>query len=183
MRDRLEYPRTLTQTPNLRSLDAQGYWPSQAATTLAGLVLVIAAAAVLPPTCLSQSDATITVRALKAKDGKPVKDIIIRLFYPKREHAVASAITNADGIALLSLPKPVPEHIDLYYATFNKFYACSHMKALLKDLSTTEIFKSGMVAPNVCPGNKLHYAEPPKPGELVVFGRRPTWRERMLAGH
>lgn len=153
-------------------------------TRLAGLILVIAVAAVLPPTCLSQSDATITVRVLKAKDGKPVKDAFIRLFYPNRtgeryRPAVASARTNGGGIAVLSLPEPVPEHIDLYYSTFNKFYACSHVKAL----STAEILKNGMVASSDCPGSKFQYLGAPKPGELVVLGRRPTWRERMLAGH
>jgi hypothetical protein len=113
-----------------------------------------------------------------------VKDAFIRLFYPNKtgervRHAVASARTTAEGIALLSLPEPVPEHIDLYYSTFNKFYACSHVKAL----STTEILKNGIVASSDCPSGKFQYLGAPKPGELVVFGRRPTWRERMLAGH
>jgi len=152
------------------------------ATGLTATAFAAVLAALLASPCFGETHTTITVRVLRAKDGKPAKDVIIYLQYPNESGertyhpAVASARTNADGIAMLNLPEPVPERISLSYATGNVFYACSPVEAL----PTADILKNGMVIPSHCPGSKVRYSDTPKPGELVVFGRLAKWWERIV---
>jgi hypothetical protein len=124
---------------------------------------------------------TVTVRVLDAKTGIPIafSNLLVRINGQREVHA-DWASQNEDRTAVLTLPKEASTFS--FHATYDRameIYAnCDSAgnKPIQIDrwYKISEILASGIVAPNAC--SKLK--EIAKPGELVLFVRKPTRRDR-----
>jgi len=120
----------------------------------------------------------VRVLVLRYDNAKPVKGLWM-LLEMLNEHGKSDGMpglsvrTNGEGVAEFYLPNPVPERLALAFNP-NDFGSCSDY-----EFSTEQVLKSGVVSEGSCSDPKLHYSEPPRPGVLVVFGRRVPWWEQM----
>jgi 5-hydroxyisourate hydrolase-like protein (transthyretin family) len=119
---------------------------------------------------------SISVKVLDAATGKPVKGIWVPLseldekYKPKK---VLNAKTNSQGIADFQLPEPLPERIEFSFGP-DEIALCSEVQFV-----TDQILKTGIVAQNRCENSKPKPSASPAAGELVLFGKRITSRQRM----
>jgi 5-hydroxyisourate hydrolase-like protein (transthyretin family) len=119
---------------------------------------------------------SISVKVLDAETGKPVKGIWVPLseldekYKPKK---VLNAKTNSQGIANFQLPEPLPERIEFSVGP-DELASCSEVQFV-----TDQILKTGVVAQNRCEGSKPKPSASPAAGQLVIFGKRTTLRQRM----
>lgn len=143
---------------------------------LAGAALLAAA---LSAVSLAQKGPSITVRVLNSENGKPLKGVLLLVDAPSNEprspqyRLLADARTNANGVAIVHLRKPIPE-IFISYGDAD-VGRCTPWSAFI----TEEILKTGVVGANTCSDGKFQYTVAPKPGKLVLFGKKWSWWERM----
>lgn len=118
--------------------------------------------------------ASIAVRLLDAQSGKPLAKSAVTLTVTENGKVVfrSHSKTDLSGVAVLSLPEPIPERIGLTYATAD-LGSCSDLA-----FPTGDILTSGLVSKNRCFGGKLPRPVTTKPGEIVLFGRPLTFWER-----
>lgn len=121
----------------------------------------------------------ISVRLLDYRNGEPVTGIVVALGMTNEDgHSkpgpLPIATSDSHGIAEFHLPKPVERKLYLVWPPNYGFRSCGW------DLTRTElILSTGVVDPRSCGNDKIRSAIVPKPGELVVFGRRVSAWERM----
>lgn len=146
---------------------------------VAATLLVSAPASV----SMAQRGSSITVRVLNARNGKPLKGVVLFLYAQSnipiktrkgQDHPLATEITNPDGIAIFQLRESIGEVI-LSYG--DSLYVGRCTPSL--PFATAEILKTGIIGTNTCSGDKFEYKAAPKPGELVLFGKKWSWWERI----
>jgi hypothetical protein len=124
-----------------------------------------------------QQQLLLRVRLLDATTGKPLKGIAAALSAlddTGRPSRVLNARTDSDGVAVFHLAEPVSARVDLIFPP-DELGLCSELQ-----FSTTKIRETGVVGSNACAHPKYEYTVPPKPGELVVFGKAIAWWKRIL---
>jgi hypothetical protein len=119
--------------------------------------------------------ASITVRLLDAKSGKPLARSTVTLTVTENGKVIFQSHLNttSNGIAILSLPEPIPERIGLTYATPD-LGSCSDLA-----FPTGEILTAGLVSKNRCYAGELPHPVTARPGEIVLFGSPLTLWERI----
>jgi hypothetical protein len=120
--------------------------------------------------------ASITVRLLDAKTGKPLAKTAVTLAVTENGKIIfqSHSNTNSNGLAVLSLPEPIPERISLSYGTPD-LGICSDIAFPASDILTT-----GLVSKNRCYAGELPHPVSARPGEIVLFGSPVSLRERIL---
>jgi len=125
--------------------------------------------------CSAQDTNCISVRVLDAKSGKPIKGLLV-YFQARGEHSSdfkPAGKTDALGIVRFCPRDPIPTSFRL---EFEHFYQTD--PSGLIDIKT--ILEKGSVAANTENKGKFHNRETPKPGEMVIFGRRWWWIDRLI---
>jgi 5-hydroxyisourate hydrolase-like protein (transthyretin family) len=125
--------------------------------------------------CSAQEANCISVRVLDAKSGKPIKGLLTSV-QTRSEHQrdfKSLEMTDAQGIVRFCLNDPIPASFRL---EFSQFYETDPSGLV----DTKAILEKGSVAGNIHNKGKFHDRETPKPGEMIIFGRRWWWIDRML---
>jgi hypothetical protein len=134
-------------------------------------IFACAFVAALPSGCAGQSGHDITVRILDAGSGKPLTHIWAGLEVlegTNKARRLSDARTDSRGIAIFHLADPLPERIGLLFGA-HEFGNCSEVQFL-----TDHVVNGGVVGRNYCVRPGIGYSMSPRPGELVIFGRRIT---------
>jgi hypothetical protein len=126
----------------------------------------------------SQAQGTITVRVVKARDGKPLHGYHAWLQFrtpgEKKWRRVMQE-TASDGIANFHLEEPMPEAILVSLGIHEA--ACSGQANIV----VLELQKQGKAIGNECGVSETAKRLSPKPGEIILFVRpMPLWA-RILA--
>ena len=135
--------------------------------------LLLAALLLCAPTLLAQT--TITIRVLDGKAGTPVAHQRLLVFSGEtnegaRFHERSGELTTGnDGTGSINLDSTT--HFLLVYPDF--MTGCS---AKLEYFRVDDIARTGVVSQNNC--SKLPSSQA-KPGELILYIRKPTLREKM----
>ena len=136
---------------------------------------------------LHASGLDITVRLINARSGKPLREVPVTMFswngpatyspdnIPKSELAAHTA-TDAEGRAVFHSAQPIPQHIGFSVGTPLDFAGCWR----LQDSSPETVLHSGVVAAyNEARCGRLKQQVSAKPGEVVIFEKKPTLWEKM----
>ena len=138
------------------------------------------------PLCALAQD--ITLRLIDAKTGKPLRKVPVTMFswngptafrpddIPK-DQLIFHGITDSEGRAIFSLPRPLLAHIGFSVGTPVDFAGCWHIGG---DVSPEKVLQSGLVAEydeSRC--GKLRTQVSKRPGEVVVVERRLTVGEKI----
>ena len=142
------------------------------------LALLIATLSSISPGQSTSFITVITVHVLSAKNGKPLRGVIINLIDPKRlkpnqNPIITAAKTDAEGVVNFRIPEGVAEIVMVYGDVLVDRCTPS------SPFSVDEIVKSGVIGANNCPHGKFQYQGMRKPGELIIFGRPLSWWETM----
>jgi hypothetical protein len=124
----------------------------------------------------SSSANCISVRVFDAKSGKPTKGLLTSVVIDNyRNFRIGE--TNENGVVQFCPKDPVPTSFTLDFRYFYQTDAEVHF-------NTESVLKTGSVAQNARNKGKFHDREAPKPGEIVVFGKRwwpiDRWLDRRL---
>ena len=139
----------------------------------------------------SPEDHSISVKVLDAETGQPVKKIRVSLdskphvkqslnaktdSQDSKPHVKQSlnAKTDSHGVAWFHLSGPLPERVGPSVSPI-EFRSCSDLEFV-----TDQILRTGIVGGNTCRGSKPKVSVTPEAGQLVVFGKRITWWQRVL---
>jgi hypothetical protein len=117
---------------------------------------------------------SISVRVLDAETGKPVKGIWVSLDSEPQLKRLLNAKTDSHGVAAFHLSGPLPERVGPSVSPV-EFGACSELEFV-----TDQVLTTGIVAGNTCSGSKPKPYVTPEAGQLVVFGKRFTWWQKVL---
>ncbi len=122
-------------------------------------------------------NAEVTVRAFDGKTGKPLAHQRLLFFggiseQKARVHQTTSEITTDDkGVAVL--------RVDLtkikLFSTFADFMTMCNTQPNYRYSRVDTILTMGLAKPNECGS----FAEKPRHGQLVIYARKPTLREKM----
>jgi hypothetical protein len=124
--------------------------------------------------------AEIRVRLIDIETGKPAKDLYVEV----RRIRVP---TSVDGVARFSVPAPSSREIrdigpifvsSSVYPSSERYASCSGSAWF----QTEEVLRYGVMGKNLapwCPGKKALDEVEATPGEIVMFVRPFTWRERI----
>jgi hypothetical protein len=148
-------------------------------TRAIGLVIVIVCALALG--CSAQNSNCVSVRVLKIKNAKPIKDAPVQMWffeaesYWRPDKVIDIGKTDKSGIARYCIPDPVPKSFRLQFDEFDG----PDERTLFE---TESVLKNGVVVTN--PPNKKKNKNKnlpnPKAGEIVVFGERWWLIDRWL---
>jgi len=110
------------------------------------------------------------IRVLDGRNGTPIKDEVIHLWFDEQEGAPALLQTNESGIAVVPVP-PASALRLIWSATTYMDCRKGHADAPLAAYSLKEITEHGLAAENTCgsPGFSRHA------GELIIFVRPRRW--------
>jgi hypothetical protein len=124
--------------------------------------------------CAAQEARCISVRVLDAKSGKPIKGLLVYVATRSDHLGDYKPIgkTDAQGVARFCPKDPVPTSFLLDFKYFEQMDPGG-------EVDTKCILEKGSVAGNAYNKGKFHNRESPKPGEMVVFGRRWWWIDRL----
>jgi len=117
---------------------------------------------------------SIFVKVLDAETGKPVKGIWVSVDSQPQPKRLLNAKTDSRGVAAFHLSGPLPERVGPSVSPV-EFKRCSELEFV-----TDQILTTGIVAGNTCSGSKLKPYVTPEAGQLVVFGKRFTWWQKVL---
>lgn len=123
------------------------------------------------------SHRTIDIKALDGRNGKPIKGAHLLIFAGKtaeelRRHTRHfDLLTDQHGDAELTLNRDSLEFLQVWV---DKMTLCQSRPNAVS-LSVQEAFTKGLLAPNEC--GKLQMSS--APGQLLVFARPATFREKM----
>jgi hypothetical protein len=126
---------------------------------------------------LGGTEHLLSMRILDAESGKPIEGVWAVLEILHDMHGARDVLnvkTDSEGIAIFRLPDPIPERVGLT-STPDELLLCSDVQ-----FPTVEIFKTGVVSRGRCKGAAFKYSAAPKPGELVIFGKRVSLWQRIL---
>lgn len=152
------------------------------------LASLFAALCAMGTACWGQQ---VTVRVINGKSGKPMRgqgvfansrdarlypDIVGNLGPWLTKTDQGPATTDKNGIVRFSVPPPEPEQLSVDVGVPSEVVPCQNRPS---DFDTKEVLKSGVVAGNTCdPSGKVRAKFHPTPGEIVVFVRKLTFREK-----
>lgn len=136
------------------------------------------AAAICFGTVPSAAQKTITVRVVKAGNGKPLRGYHVWLQYPvaaQRKLQRVTQQTAANGMANFQIEEPLPERIFVSLGIDEA--ACSGQA----DVITDELLERGAAIGKDCGLTETAKRLSPKPGQIILFVRPlPLWA-RILA--
>ena len=141
------------------------------------MVFLIAAVLSLGRPCLAQT--VVTVRVIDARSAKPIKNRQVWIqFYPQGSQKIQRTenMSGSDGRADFHLPEPPPETIYISFTRDDLF--CGG----LTEMKMQELLTKGISAKGCqlkLSGRASHLSA--KPGEAILFVRRPPWWYRLLA--
>jgi hypothetical protein len=145
----------------------------------AGLLVAFIAAA---PVCWSQE---VTVRVVNGKSGKPMKGRGVDLsaqdarLYPRAGGNLGpfkEGNTGRDGTVRLSVPPPRPSSLFVGVGVPSEVIYCGSTPP---SFPLEEVMKSGVISENSCdPSGKIRARFKPEPGEILIFMRKLTFREK-----
>jgi hypothetical protein len=157
---------------------------NRSAKAAIGLLLLMVFAT---PIAKVEQISKITVRLMDVKSNKPLKKISVDMFLwsgtwdvkkglPSDYHVFAGK-TNAEGLVVFDLPQAFPEHIG--------FHSVDLLGCSIPDFSTSEIIKSGAVAPYKRDSPQCYHGEltgkrTPVPGEVIIYDQKVSARQRLL---
>jgi hypothetical protein len=154
--------------------------------------------------CVAGQAQQIRIRALNAKNGKPIVNECLNVWYGKGKGAHLIAKTDKQGVAVLHLtqtglstesgcpgwPTQVSQQADssVIVVAGDRYVACNKKYSKIKpgesqadpfdtmpNYPLATLLTSGISADNACGNFRAQAA----PGELVLFMRAPEWWERM----
>lgn len=117
---------------------------------------------------------SISVKVLDAETGKPVKGIWVSLDGEPQLKRLLNAKTDSRGLAGFHLSGALPERVGPSFSP-GEFGSCSDLEFV-----TDQILRTGIVSGNTCGGSKPKPNVTPEAGQLVVFGKRFTWWQKVL---
>jgi hypothetical protein len=151
----------------------------------------------------------ISIRVLNARNGKPVTDECVNVWLGPPRGASLVVQTNKEGVAALHIednqvtagaapicngadvagPTVLPKGTDTIAVTGDYYIVCQEygqlnaggpatpdlFEKIMPSYSIKKILESGVSAANKC----SKYTVEARPGELVIFVRPRTWREKM----
>jgi len=141
--------------------------------------VVLFAAEVLFLGCLCAAQTVVTVRVIDARSGKPLRNRQVWIqFYPQGSQRFQQIknMSGSDGIAVFHLPEPPPETIYISFTRDDLF--CDG----LTEMKIQELLTKGISAKGCqlkLGGRASHLSA--RPGEAILFVRRPPWWYRLLA--
>jgi hypothetical protein len=141
-----------------------------APTCLAILVMLF-----LCPLCFAQS---VTVRVVDTT-GQPISDQVVTahfLFANPANDRAFNQRTDANGEALLQLPQPTPEAMDVEVGLVQTNLHCS-CRVLAK---TERVMREGLTIAGRTRGVKSSKPIPPTPGHIIFVARPPSLLEKVL---
>jgi hypothetical protein len=139
-------------------------------------VAVAASVVTVSLVSFAQSGPLMRVRVLNARSGKPLKGVGVFIVDSTKttgtKDPAAGAphgVSDAEGVVVLTLPMLPPDKVFVWYSGGQCGLAqCSYKKGA--PLSTAEILKAGVVAPDYCFGGRhVGSKVSARPGELVIF--------------
>jgi hypothetical protein len=118
----------------------------------------------------------LTVIVLDGNTGKPIKGVhALSVISVEGRPKGLNQETNGNGVAVFHLTDSIPERFGFDFPV-EEFGLCSDGMPF----STEQVLKTGIVSRNTCAGARFQYSAPPRPGEVVVFGKRVTLWQRIL---
>jgi hypothetical protein len=122
------------------------------------------------------SSGRISLLILDQSNGKPISGSQILITMPRgNPNPNVNKIrlwTDSNGVATFQFIDPAPDRFAL--AIGPEIETCP-----LRLFLTEQVLRSGILSNDEC-GQKFHYTEAPKPGQLVLIVRRVSVFERML---
>jgi len=137
--------------------------------------LLAAAALSLGRPCPAQT--VITVRVINAKSAKPLRNRQVWVqFYPQGSQKIQQIgnVSGPDGRADFQLPESPPETIYISLARDDPFSG-GPMEIKMRELLTKGVSAQG------CQLSGSASRLSARPGEAILFARRPPWWFRVLA--
>lgn len=120
---------------------------------------------------------SITLAAIDGRNGKAMPHQRLLVFMGSSQEEVrfhklsADVMTDEYGRAVLQIPQDSVQWIQV----FADFHTLCQSEPNSRSLSLEEVFSTGESTPNNCSA----FRQELKPGQLTVFARPPTFREKM----
>jgi hypothetical protein len=134
-------------------------------TSMLGLAMLV-----LPA---GRSAEPITIRVVDGRNGDPISDEKLQLWFNSRSGSAMSISTDKQGVAKVDAPSGAA-----LLLSANLYVDCRYSKQTGPERPTypvSVILRSGVLAANTCGKLKLS----PTPGELIFFVRPEHWWEGM----
>ena len=138
---------------------------------------LLLAAPLLQTPIRDQPRAQLSILVLNGVEGKPIPKARLLVFAGATPHDVEDhrhsfdLHTDSHGVAMIPPGQMWPASLNI----FVDFMTQCELHPNSRSFSLPEAMERGLVAGNSCGVVKLQ----PTPGQLVIFARRPTLRERM----